>query len=125
LHQVLRAMTLVSDRTGRSVAVNVETIGNVRALTGSRIKRIGHGSAQIELLIRVICGQMLTLPLPQPSLISRDLLARTYLLSLCSTSPRFFVRSRSKQGTANSIGFQIQFHEAENLFRSAGILGGF
>jgi biotin carboxyl carrier protein len=34
LHQVLRAMTLVSDRTGRSVAVNVETIGNVRALTG-------------------------------------------------------------------------------------------
>ena len=29
-----RAMTLVSDRRGRSVAVNVETIGNVRVLTG-------------------------------------------------------------------------------------------
>ena len=28
-----RAVTLVSDRTGRSVAVNVETFGNVRALT--------------------------------------------------------------------------------------------
>lgn len=26
-------MTLVSDRTGRSVAVNVETLGNVRVLT--------------------------------------------------------------------------------------------
>jgi hypothetical protein len=28
-----RAVTLVSDRTGRSVAVNVETLGNVRVLT--------------------------------------------------------------------------------------------
>src|SRR5829696_9139842 len=40
LHQIFGAMTLVSDRTGRFVAVNVKTCGKVRVLT----VRLNHGS---------------------------------------------------------------------------------
>jgi hypothetical protein len=50
------ALTLVSDRTGRSVAVNVETIGNVRVLTGVCLATDytdSYGAALIGLLIGV------------------------------------------------------------------------
>jgi hypothetical protein len=51
LHQVLERLLLVSDRTGRFVAVNVLTDGKVQALTGLRIRRMNYGSALIGLLV--------------------------------------------------------------------------